>query len=90
MRDKAKTEEALTVLVVQLFELYGASPQFNQFFQVLEVVKRAVEVGDWESGTAPLLAVLANLTRVEAATSDGESRPRSTAWVTGVLCGVNV
>jgi hypothetical protein len=70
VRDRAKTVEALTVLVTQLFELFGASPQFNQLFQVLDMVKRAVEVEDWESGTAPLLAVLAKLRQVEAAIKD--------------------
>jgi hypothetical protein len=70
VRDKATTEEALTVLVTQLFELFGASPQFNSFFRVLDTVKRAVEVQDWESGTAPLLAVLAKLRQVEAAVAD--------------------
>jgi hypothetical protein len=70
VRNKAKTEEALTVLVTQLFELFGASPKFNQFFQVLDMVKRAVEAEDWESGTAPLLAVLAKLRQTEAAIRD--------------------
>jgi hypothetical protein len=73
VRDKAKTEEALTVLVTQLFELFGESPQFNQFFQVLYTVKRAVEVEDWESGTAPLLAVLAKLRQAEASMQDEQA-----------------
>jgi hypothetical protein len=67
LRDRAKTEEALTVLVMQLFDLFGPSPQFNQVFQVLDLVKRAVEAEDWEGGTAPLLAVLAKLRQAEAA-----------------------
>jgi hypothetical protein len=70
VQDKAKAEEALTVLVTRLFELFGPTPQFNQFFQVLDVVKRAVEVEDWESGTVPLLTVLAKLRQVEAAIID--------------------
>jgi hypothetical protein len=51
---------------MQLFELFGPSPQFNQIFQVLDQVKRALEAEDWESGTAPLLAVLAKLRQAEA------------------------
>jgi hypothetical protein len=70
LRNKARTEEALTVLTTQLLELFGASPQFNQFFQALDMVKQAVEVEDWESGTAPLLAVLAKLRQAEAAIKD--------------------
>jgi hypothetical protein len=67
VRDKAKTEQALTLLVAQLLEVFGASAEFKQFFQVLETVKRAVEVEDWESGAGPLLAVLVMLRQAEAA-----------------------
>jgi hypothetical protein len=73
LRDKAKTEEALTVLVLQLFDLFGPSPQFNQVFQVLDLVKRAVAAEDWEGGTAPLLAVLARLRQAEAAIQQEDS-----------------
>jgi hypothetical protein len=65
VRNKAKTEEALTVLVTQLLEVFGASPTINQLLQALDVVKRAVEVEDWESGTASLLVVLDFLRQVE-------------------------
>jgi TPR repeat protein len=70
VRDKAKTEEALTALVIRLLEMFGTSPQFNELFQLLDRVKRAVEVGDWESGTAPLLAVLVYLREVEGVARD--------------------
>jgi hypothetical protein len=70
VRDKAKTEEALTSLVTGLLQLFGASPQFNWFFQQLDTVKRAAEIEDWESGTAHLLAVLVSLREAEASMVD--------------------
>jgi len=66
VRDSAKTKEALFILAIQLLDWLGPTEEFDVIFQVLDEVKNAVEQEDWESGTAPLLAVVAKLQEVEA------------------------
>jgi hypothetical protein len=65
-RSPRKTRQALFALAAQLLELFGPSEQFAQVFRLLDEVKQAVEAVDWETGTAPLLAILATLRSAEA------------------------
>lgn len=71
VRDTCKTNEALAVLAMQLFDLFGPSESFGRIFGVLEVVKQAVDRGDWESGTPALLAIVAKLRQVEKLMEQG-------------------
>ncbi len=61
-KDRTKSFEAVTVLLMQFVDAFGAqSPIFRQSFPVLEDLKDSIQREDFETSIAITLALLARL-----------------------------